>query len=239
MLWYGLEHAVRHYSVTINCCVSFSLWLRVLFHYRSLRIHRVLRGGGLRNWRRPTAQHQTNLPSSARLVCESLGSSSLTSLVDTEASSSCNANLSSLWALYLRWCIPKIEWCQVLQHIHNKLIGQLFFLFSFSPSLADSLASPKPVHLCHKQLKGEEPLEYSYECQCQEECPPRPAYHRVCGSDGHTYESHCHIHREACVSNRRLEIVGQGVCSGEWASYCNECKPTLSQCLTSRLVYPW
>ncbi|KAF0684840.1 Aste57867_23185 [Aphanomyces stellatus] len=38
----------------------------------------------------------------------------------------------------------------------------------------------------------------------------------VCGSDGHTYENECTLHRDACLKNVKITVVRQGDCEGQW-----------------------
>lgn len=47
-------------------------------------------------------------------------------------------------------------------------------------------------------------------CGCGPECEPvvRP----VCGSDGHTYDSRCHLDRTSCLDNRDVRIAYTGPC---------------------------
>ncbi|XP_066966425.1 agrin-like [Macrobrachium rosenbergii] len=47
-------------------------------------------------------------------------------------------------------------------------------------------------------------------CQCRQWCPPilRP----VCGTDGTTYDSKCHLHRESCLSQSSVKIAFVGSC---------------------------
>jgi len=43
------------------------------------------------------------------------------------------------------------------------------------------------------------------ECVCMRKCPKRN--HPVCGSNGLLYESHCELHREACLVGQRIHPV--------------------------------
>ncbi|VDO96752.1 unnamed protein product [Soboliphyme baturini] len=48
-------------------------------------------------------------------------------------------------------------------------------------------------------------------CECLSSCPQDN--HPVCGSNRQTYASHCHLHREACLENKRLRVIHRGPCS--------------------------
>ncbi|CAG0890931.1 unnamed protein product, partial [Cyprideis torosa] len=58
-------------------------------------------------------------------------------------------------------------------------------------------------------------------CQCPEVCPS--IYAPVCGSDGTTYDSPCHLRRLTCLQNAVVDISHQGVC-GTGSDPCVEHK---------------
>lgn len=78
-------------------------------------------------------------------------------------------------------------------------------------TLEDSLqacqaGSCSPVRLCKRQGRGADP-----ECVCRSNCTSHPT-HEVCGSDGITYPSHCHLHMTACTQRRHIGISSGGRC---------------------------
>ncbi|XP_063884862.1 follistatin-related protein 1-like [Scylla paramamosain] len=48
------------------------------------------------------------------------------------------------------------------------------------------------------------------QCQCVAACPDR--YQPVCGSDDRTYDSHCNLHRHACLTGNHIKVTHKGVC---------------------------
>ena len=52
-------------------------------------------------------------------------------------------------------------------------------------------------------VKSETGLE---KCICAEKGSCTQGHSLVCGSDGNMYESHCDLHRAACVSGRRIYV---------------------------------
>ena len=85
----------------------------------------------------------------------------------------------------------------------------------------EAIAEPGHTQLCLKtqrtdNVQAEKPGdEYTYQCQCMEQCPEPRTDEEVCGDDGHTYPSHCHLHREACRANRAIRILHRGSCLRE------------------------
>ncbi|EFX72773.1 hypothetical protein DAPPUDRAFT_254089 [Daphnia pulex] len=47
-------------------------------------------------------------------------------------------------------------------------------------------------------------------CRCGDTCPSD--FQPVCGSDGRSYSSQCHLQQEACRSQRHLRILYKGLC---------------------------
>lgn len=47
-------------------------------------------------------------------------------------------------------------------------------------------------------------------CRCGDTCPSD--FQPVCGSDGRSYSSQCHLMQEACRSQRQLRILYKGLC---------------------------
>ncbi|XP_042238911.1 follistatin-related protein 1-like [Homarus americanus] len=47
-------------------------------------------------------------------------------------------------------------------------------------------------------------------CQCIQSCPDR--YAPVCGSDGTSYDTHCLLHRHACLTGNHIKVVHKGIC---------------------------
>jgi len=50
-------------------------------------------------------------------------------------------------------------------------------------------------------------------CVCPQTCPIE--YESVCANDGRTYRNLCEMNKEACRSNRDLEMIHQGDCAYE------------------------
>ncbi|CAB3372768.1 Hypothetical predicted protein [Cloeon dipterum] len=48
------------------------------------------------------------------------------------------------------------------------------------------------------------------ECTCPSDCAP--VFRPVCGEDGQTYESECHLLRESCLKGKKLVIAHKGLC---------------------------
>eukprot|EP00117_Sycon_ciliatum_P031307 scpid73322/ scgid24511/ Follistatin-related protein 5; Follistatin-like protein 5; m-D/Bsp120I 1-2 len=88
-------------------------------------------------------------------------------------------------------------------------------------SLTEAIAEPGHTQLCLKtrrtdNVQVENPREeYTHQCQCMEQCPEPRTGEEVCGDDGHTYPSHCHLHREACKAYRAIRILHKGSCLPE------------------------
>lgn len=51
------------------------------------------------------------------------------------------------------------------------------------------------------------------QCECIEAC--NVPIEKVCGSDGQTYDSECHMHKTACMTNRQIELVSNTNCQIE------------------------
>ncbi|XP_071952004.1 follistatin-related protein 5-like [Antedon mediterranea] len=49
------------------------------------------------------------------------------------------------------------------------------------------------------------------ECTCVKTCPP-DRLKPTCGSDGEWYESHCHLHQTACISNTKISVHHTNEC---------------------------
>lgn len=47
-------------------------------------------------------------------------------------------------------------------------------------------------------------------CGCGPEC--EPAVRPVCGSDGRTYDTRCHLDRASCLDNRDVRVAYTGPC---------------------------
>ncbi|KAG7172648.1 Agrin-like 2, partial [Homarus americanus] len=47
-------------------------------------------------------------------------------------------------------------------------------------------------------------------CRCRRWCPP--VVTPVCGSDGTTYDSRCHLERDACLRQRSITVAFVGSC---------------------------
>ena len=56
------------------------------------------------------------------------------------------------------------------------------------------------------QLDGERKAQ----CRCGTICPSD--FQPVCGSDGRSYSSQCHLQQEACQTERNLRILHKGLC---------------------------
>ncbi|MPD05701.1 Follistatin-related protein 4 [Portunus trituberculatus] len=50
-------------------------------------------------------------------------------------------------------------------------------------------------------------------CQCPHSCAP--VVTPVCGTDKVTYESRCHLEKEACVMQKSITVAFVGSC-GKW-----------------------
>ncbi len=48
------------------------------------------------------------------------------------------------------------------------------------------------------------------QCRCGSQCPSD--FQPVCGSDGRSYSSQCHLLQEACRTQRNLRILYKGLC---------------------------
>lgn len=53
---------------------------------------------------------------------------------------------------------------------------------------------------CVKSERGEET------CICAEKDVCVPGHSKVCGSDANFYNSHCALHREACVTGKKIYV---------------------------------
>lgn len=54
-------------------------------------------------------------------------------------------------------------------------------------------------------------------CRCRDHCEGT-LYSPVCGADGTTYDSLCHLHRTSCEQQKRIAVLARGVC-GKCHSY--------------------
>lgn len=60
-------------------------------------------------------------------------------------------------------------------------------------------------------------------CRCGDTCPSD--FQPVCGSDGRSYSSQCHLQQEACRSQRHLRILYKGLCeSGTYGLTSRNCQ---------------
>ena len=50
------------------------------------------------------------------------------------------------------------------------------------------------------------------ECVCPT-CRPSSDSNAVCGGDGRTYASHCHLRYAGCKAKKDIKVAGQGACS--------------------------
>lgn len=84
-------------------------------------------------------------------------------------------------------------------------------------------------------------LERRPHCRCGDTCPSD--FQPVCGSDGRSYSSQCHLMQEACRSQRHLRILYKGLCeSGTYLFVLFRARPFkwLYCCIlpSSRKSYP-
>lgn len=56
-------------------------------------------------------------------------------------------------------------------------------------------------------MRSESGLE---KCLCAEKGSCTAGHRMVCGSDGNMYESHCDLHRSACVSSKKIYVDHKG-----------------------------
>ncbi|KFD51627.1 hypothetical protein M514_07506 [Trichuris suis] len=61
------------------------------------------------------------------------------------------------------------------------------------------------------------------QCKCIQWCRRRG--HPVCGNDSVTYPSRCHLHSEACKSNKRIHIAHEGKCFNAPTRKANQTEP--------------
>jgi len=62
----------------------------------------------------------------------------------------------------------------------------------------------RPGRECRSEGSGEP------RCVCRTQCPDH--WKPVCGSDGHSYDNHCELHRAACVSGSPISPLHSGFC---------------------------
>nr|XP_042902808.1 agrin-like [Parasteatoda tepidariorum] len=68
-------------------------------------------------------------------------------------------------------------------------------------------------------------------CQCSDICPD--VHNPICGGDGVTYASECHLRLAECLQQKTIEVHHQGdcdvkdPCAGKECHYGSKCKPSL------------
>ena len=60
------------------------------------------------------------------------------------------------------------------------------------------------------------------QCLCPKICPPQ--YSPVCGSDGQTYSSKCHMEIEACAKDKKITVVSKSACTCSYSRPYASCK---------------
>lgn len=79
-------------------------------------------------------------------------------------------------------------------------------------------------------------------CRCRDHCEGT-LYSPVCGADGTTYDSLCHLHRTSCEQQKRIAVLARGVCDAKdpcldvLCSFGAQCVPSLDG-LTARCQCP-
>lgn len=68
-------------------------------------------------------------------------------------------------------------------------------------------------------------LERRPHCRCGDTCPSD--FQPVCGSDGRSYSSQCHLMQEACRSQRHLRILYKGLCESGTTSSVHTKEPLM------------
>ncbi len=67
---------------------------------------------------------------------------------------------------------------------------------------------------CVRSPDNEEGRKWRTGCSCSHfNCPTEPASHqKICGSDGHTYPSLCHMRKASCLSQQPIYLLHSGKC---------------------------
>lgn len=97
-------------------------------------------------------------------------------------------------------------WCSSLNPHYNPKSYRLHTHTASNPCLRDQCSWPG--ERCQVDSFGQA------KCVCPDNCPHVMA--PVCGSDGITYDSHCHLERKACAKTHSIWVVYAGQCSKFW-----------------------
>ncbi|CAH8670707.1 unnamed protein product [Schistosoma margrebowiei] len=130
--------------------------------------------------------------------------------------------------IYINDCLLKKYFCQKINN------GEFPKIISCNSTIQTS--NPCLHHKCRWQgEKCQVDINGQAKCTCPEPCPS--VVSPVCGSDGVTYDSTCHLERTACQKMREIRVIYSGECSKP-----NDCKLLNQPCqgyeICSRIKNP-